>query len=143
MHERFQSIVRGALVAAIYQTLMRLQIVDITDSAAVTLMSTNIECIRVGLLNLHEFWATPVEVAIASWLLYGQLGVAFVALLRLVLFSVASSSVLNRYIEPHQKLWMERTQIRVAETAYMVATIKQPKISSRPTGRGINTGTSS
>ena len=128
--ERFQSMARGALVAAIYQTLTQLRTVDINDSAAVTLMSTDIERIRVGLLHLHEFWATPIEAAIASWLLYGQLGVAFVAPLALVIFSVACSSVLNRYAGPRQKRWMERIQTRVSETAHMLANIKQLKISA-------------
>ena len=129
-HERFQSMARGALVAVIYQALTQLRAVDANDSAAVTLMSTDIERIRVGLLNLHEFWATPVEVALSSWLLYGQLGVAFAAPLGVVICSVVCSSVLNQYTGPRQKLWMERIQTRVSETAHMLANIKQLKISA-------------
>ncbi|KAK3311928.1 ABC transporter [Apodospora peruviana] len=129
-HERFISMTRGGLVAVIYERLIQLRTVDLNDSAAVTLMSTDIERIRFGLLNLHEFWAVPIEVALASWLLYNQLGVAFVAPLVVVICSVACSSVLNRYTGPRQKLWMERIQTRVAETAHMLSNMKQLKISA-------------
>ena len=129
-HERVQAMTRGALVAAIYHNLMQLRIIDVNDSAAITLMSTDIERIRVGLLNLHEFWATPIEVALASWLLYAQIGVAFVAPLVVVILSVACSAVLNRYTQPGQKRWMDRIQTRVAETAQMLTNIKQLKVSA-------------
>ncbi|KAK4209327.1 P-loop containing nucleoside triphosphate hydrolase protein [Rhypophila decipiens] len=129
-HERFISMTRGGLVAVIYERLVQLRTADVNDSAAVTLMSTDIERIRFGLLNLHEFWAVPIEVGLASWLLYNQLGVAFVAPLVVVVCSVACSSVLNRYTSPRQKLWMERIQTRVAETAHMLSNMKQLKISA-------------
>ncbi|KAK3386815.1 ABC transporter [Podospora didyma] len=129
-HERFICMTRGGLVAAIYQSLTQLRTVDVHDSAAVTLMSTDIERIRIGLLNLHEFWGSSVEVALASWLLYRQLGVAFVAPLVTVLVSVTIAFILNKYAAVRQKLWMERIQTRVAETSNMLSSIKQLKISS-------------
>ncbi|KAM7197149.1 P-loop containing nucleoside triphosphate hydrolase protein [Rhypophila sp. PSN 637] len=129
-NERFISMTRGGLVAVIYERLIQLRTIDVNDSAAVTLMSTDIERVRFGLLNLHEFWAVPIEVGLASWLLYNQLGVAFVAPLVVVICSVACSSVLNRYTSPRQKLWMERIQTRVAETAHMLSNMKQLKISA-------------
>ncbi|KAM7214661.1 P-loop containing nucleoside triphosphate hydrolase protein [Rhypophila decipiens] len=129
-HERFISMTRGGLVAVVYERLIQLRTVDVNDSAAVTLMSTDIERVRFGLLNLHEFWAVPIEVGLASWLLYNELGIAFVAPLLVVMGSVACSSVLNRYTSPRQKLWMERIQTRVAETAHMLSNMKQLKISA-------------
>ncbi|KAI8623501.1 ABC transporter [Xylariaceae sp. FL1651] len=133
-HERFISMTRGALVAAIYEKLTRLSPIYINDSAAVTLMSTDIERIRVGFLNLHEFWASCVEVALASWLLYTQLSIAFVAPLIVVIISVTGASILNIYTGSRQRRWMERIQVRVTETAHMLSNIKQLKISglSRP-----------
>src|SRR3569833_139974 len=128
-HERFICMTRGALVSAIYQKLTQLKMDDVSDSAAVTLMSTDIERIRVGLLNLHEFWGSALEVGLACWLLYRQLGVAFIAPLVVVMCSVACSSILNRYTGPRQKLWMEHIQTRVAETAHMLSNLKQLKIS--------------
>ncbi|KAM7197970.1 P-loop containing nucleoside triphosphate hydrolase protein [Naviculisporaceae sp. PSN 640] len=128
-HERFISMTRGGLVAALYDKLVRLRTVDVNDSAAVTLMSTDIERIRFGMLNLHEFWAVPIEVGLASWLLYNQLGVAFVAPLLIVITCVACSSVVNKYTASRQKQWMDRIQTRVAETAKMLGSLKQLKIS--------------
>lgn len=42
-------------------------------------MSTDVEAICNGLVQIHEIWAAFVESAIALWLLHTQLGVAFVA----------------------------------------------------------------
>jgi ABC-type multidrug transport system fused ATPase/permease subunit len=128
-HERFISMTRGALVAFIYEKLTQLRTVDANDSVAITLMSTDIERIRVGLLNLHEFWASSVEVALASWLLYTQLGIAFVAPLIVVLVSVTGASILNIYTGSRQRRWMERIEVRVADTARMLSNLKQLKIS--------------
>jgi ATP-binding cassette, subfamily C (CFTR/MRP), member 1 len=127
--ERFRPRVRGALIAAIYEALTQLQTTEVSDAAAVTLMSTDIERIMVGFLNMHDFWGTPIEAALASWLLYRQIGLAFIAPLLLVICSVVSSSILNRLIKPRQKRWMDRIETRVSATAYMLANIKQLKMS--------------
>lgn len=51
------------------------------DSAAMTLMSTDVERIIIGLNMVHETWANVVEVSIGVYLLQRQLGMpAFVAL---------------------------------------------------------------
>lgn len=42
-------------------------------------MSTDSETICQGFANLHEVWAAPVECAVALFLLYRQLQMAFLA----------------------------------------------------------------
>jgi ATP-binding cassette, subfamily C (CFTR/MRP), member 1 len=44
------------------------------SSAAVSLMSTDIERIVNGHRNLHEVWANVISVCIATWLLQTELG---------------------------------------------------------------------
>lgn len=54
------------------------------DSAAVTLMATDIDRISSSLENLHEVWALSIEVIIGTYLLERQVGWVCVAPLILV-----------------------------------------------------------
>ena len=71
--------VRGALVNAVFRKTTEISITSLDNSAAVTLMSTDVERIVQGLRNLNEFWAGIVQVVVATYLLERELGVACVA----------------------------------------------------------------
>ncbi|KAJ4288272.1 hypothetical protein N0V88_007462 [Collariella sp. IMI 366227] len=77
--ERAVYMARGLLASAIYRKTTESKLGASGESAALTLMSADIERIIQGCLTIHEFWANTVEVALASWLLSRQLGAAFVA----------------------------------------------------------------
>jgi ATP-binding cassette subfamily C (CFTR/MRP) protein 1 len=49
------------------------------ESAALTLMSTDIDRLTVSLTNLCEIWARVIEMAIRIWLLERQIGWVCVA----------------------------------------------------------------
>ena len=70
---------RGALVSLIYSRTLMLQADIYNESAAVTLMSTDIDRISNSLEDIHETWARAIEVAIGIWLLERQLGWVCVA----------------------------------------------------------------
>lgn len=72
------TILRGTLVAIIFDKTLRLKTTAIQDNAALTLMSTDVERIAIGLQNMHEIWASIVDVGIAMYLLWRQIGAAFV-----------------------------------------------------------------
>lgn len=59
-----------------YEQTLGLRPEDLTDSAAITLMGTDVEQIATSLLGFHELWASVVEVAIALWLPGRQVGAA-------------------------------------------------------------------
>ena len=77
--ERALWMARGALASAIYKKTTQSKISSADDSAALTLMSTDIERIRLGFLTLHDFWASILQIGLACWLLFRELGTAFVA----------------------------------------------------------------
>lgn len=68
--------VRGTLVSSIYYKTTEISITALDNSAAVTLMSTDVERIEVGLRVTHELWANVVQVGLATWLLQRELGLA-------------------------------------------------------------------
>ncbi|CAK43810.1 hypothetical protein CBS115989_4952 [Aspergillus niger] len=127
-HERCLYMARACLGSAIFQKTTESRLEVAGKSSAITLMSTDIERILKGFLNLHEFWANLVEVALASWLLERELGVAFVAPICLVVVSVVSITLLGRFIGGRQRAWMEQIQKRVALTATVIASMKHLKI---------------
>jgi ATP-binding cassette, subfamily C (CFTR/MRP), member 1 len=68
--------IRGGLVTNIFGKLMDVSVTAPDKTTTVTLMSADIERISAAFKYLHEFWANIIEVALAIWLLYRQLGPA-------------------------------------------------------------------
>ncbi|KAK0710401.1 P-loop containing nucleoside triphosphate hydrolase protein [Apiosordaria backusii] len=115
---RLMSKVRASLIATIYHHTTTLRACDAKDSAAVTLMGTDVERIVEALRLFHELWAAVPEVGIAVWLLARQISWACVAPLLVCLV----------HFGPAQKLWVEKVQDRVAVTASMLSDMKVVKM---------------
>lgn len=65
------------LVAAIYDKTMSIDVTALrSDTKAVTLMGTDVERIVRGVQDMHELWANVVTIALATWLLKAELGLA-------------------------------------------------------------------
>ncbi|KAH9885545.1 P-loop containing nucleoside triphosphate hydrolase protein [Xylariomycetidae sp. FL2044] len=126
--ERAVYMARGALGSAIYQKTVNIKL-SADDTAALTLMSTDIEQFMKGTLRIHEIWANIIQVGVACWLLSTQIGAAFVAPLIVVGFCVACLTVISRYTGPRQKLWMEKLQKRVGMTSKVIGQMKYLKMS--------------
>ena len=126
---RAMFMVRGALAGAIYRktTEQRLDAAD--DAAAITLMSTDIERIRTGLLIIHEYWANLIQVALACWLLHREIGAAFAAPLVVIIVCVLCLGSFTFMMGRRQKAWMAMIQKRVGMTSTTIAGMKHLKIS--------------
>lgn len=77
----------------VYDKTLGLHPEDLENSAAVTLMGTDIERIAYNLKQIHELWSSIVEIAIALWLLGRQVGVACVIPLVVSIGTIAHSIV--------------------------------------------------
>lgn len=74
------AMVRGALIGMIYRKITTLKSANINDSAAMTLMGTDVEQIADNLhLIITDLWANLLQIAIAIWLLERQLGAVCIA----------------------------------------------------------------
>lgn len=120
---------RGCLSAAIYRKTVTAKLMAADDSAALTLMSTDIERIVVGGEHVHELWASALEVAIGLWLLEGQVGAAFVAPIVTILICSILTFGMSRLIGTRQKAWMQAIEHRVGLTASAIANMKLFKMS--------------
>ncbi|RDW67218.1 Metal resistance protein YCF1 [Aspergillus mulundensis] len=125
---RLITMTRGSLVPLMYSQTLRLDISFVRDSAALTLMSVDIERVASGLRNLHEVWASPVDVALALWLLTRQLGVAAVAPAGVfVICSVLGLGVAST-MGARQRRWLEAIQERVQVTSDMLKSMKEIRL---------------
>ncbi|KAJ3497544.1 hypothetical protein NLG97_g1819 [Lecanicillium saksenae] len=129
LQERFVLRVRGCLVLAIYRKSTELESSASGDTGVLTLMSTDVERIAVGILSLHEFWANLVQVGIACWLLQGKLGSAFVAPVLIVLVCTLSTIWAGKLVAPSQRAWMQAIQTRVGVISDAISQMKLIKMS--------------
>jgi hypothetical protein len=67
---------RGGLISMLYRKATDLSLRDIDPASSMTLMSADIERIVQGWQSMHEIWANCLEIAVAIYLLYQQLGAA-------------------------------------------------------------------
>ncbi|KAF4629796.1 hypothetical protein G7Y89_g8347 [Cudoniella acicularis] len=128
-HERTLCMSRGALAGAVYKMTTEVKVSAAGDSVALTLMSTDVERIRLGFLNLHEFWANAIESGLATWLLQRQLGAAFAAPLVIVLCCIILGGFANKFVAQKQNSWMDNIQKRVGLTSKVISNMTNLKIS--------------
>ncbi|KAK8931551.1 ABC transporter atnG [Metarhizium anisopliae] len=88
------------------------------NSAALTLMSADVERILKECLSIHEFWANGIQIEPSS-----------VGPLTVVGFCVVSTSDLMRFIGPRERAWMQAAQKRVSLTVSVIGQSKNIKIS--------------
>ncbi|KAL7760511.1 hypothetical protein ACKLNR_010601 [Fusarium oxysporum f. sp. zingiberi] len=98
-------------------------------NAALTLMSTDIERIRLGLRMLHNVWAGVMQAALAAWMLYIRLGLVFLVPIGVVVVCFTLLGVLVNFTGDSQRAWMTGVQKRVGLTATVIAGMKNLKLS--------------
>jgi ABC-type multidrug transport system fused ATPase/permease subunit len=119
---------RGAAVGLIHNQTMKLQDGVYNESAAVTLMSTDIDRIATSMASVHEVWAQLIEVIIGTWLLARQVGwVSVIPVVLIILSSIGTQRVSRRYGNA-QKIWTAATQKRIAMTSSMLGSMTSAKI---------------
>lgn len=127
--ERAMYMVRGVLASAVYKKTTEVKISTADNSAALTLMSVDVERVIRGFLRVQEVWANAIQVSLACWLLSRQIGVASVAPVIVVGCCMVSTTIISKKTGPRQKAWMEKIQKRVGLTSNVIGQMKQIKIS--------------
>lgn len=120
---------RSILVTETFIAATKARIGTSDDNAALTLMSTDIERIRMGFRQLHDIWASVLQVALSAWMLYSRVGVVFVAPIGVVIVCFICLVVVMNFIGNAQRDWMTLVQRRVGLTATVIASMKNLKIS--------------
>lgn len=130
---------RAALVAAVYSKALGVGGSGLAAFAlgeVVNLMSTDTDRVVNFFNSFHELWSLPVQFSVTLYLLYVQVGVAFlgglcVALLLVPLNKLLASRILsnNRHMLRHKD---ERVKVRARVSALAVAEARLRHLSSLP-----------
>ena len=116
------------MVSLIYAKSLQIPAGGYDDSAALTLMSTDIDRLAVSLNSLNEMWARLIEMSIGVWLLERQLGWVCVAPMIIVVGTGYATSHVARRIGPRQAQWVRAIQKRVGITSSMLGSMKSVKM---------------
>ncbi|KAG0159724.1 hypothetical protein PDIDSM_7248 [Penicillium digitatum] len=92
-------------------------------------MSEDFDRIAAGFENSDVIWASPIEVGLALYLLYRQVGLACLAPIVFVVGCTASVHTLSKRAKNSQHLWMEALQDRISSTSSFLGNIKNIRMS--------------
>ena len=133
-HQRALCRLRAYLVVAVYGKLVSQRASDDKNSTAMTLMNSDIMGVQGGFRDVHELWASVIESAVASWLLYRQLGPAFLAPIIIVLICTGLTLGVGKFTGPRFRAAMQFLQKRVALSAAVTPNLVAIKASAMDSG---------
>ncbi|PVH93994.1 P-loop containing nucleoside triphosphate hydrolase protein [Periconia macrospinosa] len=123
---------RSLLMGILYSQTMMGSVANTTDTEVVTLVGTELERIRQGFERLHDLWCCPIEVTVAVWLLFRQLGPSAVAPIAAVVFVALCTAAIGKAIPKSQRAWLTARQERVSFTAEAVKSLEALQIANLP-----------
>ncbi|KAM0225506.1 hypothetical protein ACHAQD_001442 [Fusarium lateritium] len=126
---RSVTLLRGVLVSAVFSKATELSTTATDDSAAVTLMSSDVDVIVRAVREIHEFWANIIQLAIATWLLSTHIGYAASGPIIISLVALIATVLVSPLARKYQIAWLGKTQKRVGITSAMIGHIKSIKCS--------------
>ncbi|RAH80143.1 P-loop containing nucleoside triphosphate hydrolase protein [Aspergillus japonicus CBS 114.51] len=125
---RFVIGVRGALLATVYSQTLEHGAADQGCTSALTLLGTDVERIATGLRDVHEIWASPIDIGLAVWLLGRQLAVSCIVPVVLSLLCILVIAKVCKLKNQAQREWIERVEGRIDVTRRMLNDIKSIKL---------------
>ncbi|THY77327.1 P-loop containing nucleoside triphosphate hydrolase protein [Aureobasidium pullulans] len=120
--------IRGGLIANIYKSTLHRRATIEDDSKALTLISADVDRVSNSMRFMHEFWAEPLQVAIATWLLQRRVGVSFVVPIIITLLTTLGVSFASRWTRVYQEKWMSAIQSRVGASSAVLSSMEALKM---------------
>ncbi|OAR02083.1 hypothetical protein LLEC1_05009 [Akanthomyces lecanii] len=120
--------IRGALISAIYQKSLRISAAESDESAAITLMSTDVAGIERLISLSYDSCAMILEVGLGIAILALFVGTASIFTVVIAIVVTVLSRYMAKRIGVTRKRWNERIEDRVAETSNILAQIKDIKM---------------
>ncbi|KAH8889119.1 putative ABC transporter [Thozetella sp. PMI_491] len=126
---RATTMIRGGLIALVYEHMMVLPLGGINESSAMSLMGSDIEALAEYFhATLCDTWANVVQLGIAIWLLYTQIGAVCVAPIIVAIGFTTASLTMGKAISTRQTAWLEATKDRINLTTEILGSIKIVKL---------------
>jgi ATP-binding cassette subfamily C (CFTR/MRP) protein 1 len=91
-HKNYRAIVaiRGSAISLIYQHTLRLTSSSTSTNSSLTLINNDVERMGHGMREVHEIWASLIEIALSLWLLEVRLGVSVVAAVLVIIGKICT-----------------------------------------------------
>ncbi|NXC08258.1 MRP7 protein, partial [Orthonyx spaldingii] len=108
--------VRAAVISAIYRKALRVSSASLarfTVGEIVNFMSTDTGRLVNFCLSFHELWSLPVQLAITLYLLYQQVGIAFLGGVALALLLVPINKIIANHIMMNSEEMLKHKDTRV------------------------------
>ncbi|KAF3939696.1 hypothetical protein ABW19_dt0206417 [Dactylella cylindrospora] len=122
------TMMRSALIAAIYTKTTEISITALNNAESVTLMSGDVENLIRGLKEIHELWAAIIQIAIATWLLARQLGYACVGPIIVCVVAAFVMGATSGLAKKYLLIWMDGLQKRTGITSSTMGSLKGIKM---------------
>ncbi|KAL2165882.1 hypothetical protein VTG60DRAFT_3684 [Thermothelomyces hinnuleus] len=119
---------RSQLVDSCYRKLLKLRLAALDSGKAATLINVDMQHIMEGAKILHDIWASFVTVAVAVYLLYRKIQLAFLAPLLCTLVMMVLAGICSAPLGPRQVAWLAATESRVKSTMFMITGFKEVKM---------------
>lgn len=129
MNYRLITRLRGVLVAEILQKNLAISQLHAQESAAITLMSTDVEGLATGLPRFHEIWASLIEFCLGVYFLSTKVGAASFLVVFPGLIATVSGLIIGKQMSPARAKWNKLVEKRVSVTSRVLEQIKSIRIS--------------
>lgn len=120
--------IRGALVTIIYRTMLTVRAETGNSSAALSLMSTDVDRITMSTFMLVGVLPDTIQLALALWILGTQLGASCLAPVIVCTMTGMVAAYIGKLIPPRQRKWMAAIQKRVGITSDVIGSMKGVKV---------------
>ncbi|KAB8223905.1 P-loop containing nucleoside triphosphate hydrolase protein [Aspergillus novoparasiticus] len=129
---RATTMLRGGLMAIVFQHMMNQPLGSIDESSAISLMGTDIEMLAEYFQStVCEIWANILQLGLATWLLQTQVGAACIAPIVVVIIFTVASLGMGHAVSARQKSWLQATKKRINFTTAILGSIQNIKVSKR------------
>ncbi|KAK9425219.1 putative ABC transporter [Seiridium unicorne] len=126
---RLMAMVRGGLISLIYEKIVQSPSTQVGESAAMTLIGTDVERIcETWHLVVAESWASVIQLAFAVWFLQMQIGPVCVTPVVVALVATAMSVRAAGFVTARQKVWLEAIQARINFTTHTLGSMRSVKM---------------
>ncbi|KAJ6779807.1 hypothetical protein PWT90_01499 [Aphanocladium album] len=122
------AITRAALISLLYNKSLNISIGS-DKSASVTMMSTDIERIAMGMRSIHDIWASAIEVGISAWLLEAEVGVAVILPIVIPVLCTFGAAMVSGRAGKKQEEWMGKIESRLQVTTQSLSSVKELRLS--------------
>ncbi|KAL3712035.1 hypothetical protein TMatcc_000730 [Talaromyces marneffei ATCC 18224] len=126
---RLMIMTRGALIPMIYSKLLQTKVKPADQSAALTLMTTDVEKIVETFWRLIlDPWSCILQLGICVYLLYLQLGAVCCVPIIVIFVCFGLVAVASRRVPEYQNTWFKAVESRVNLTSHTISSMQSVKL---------------